>query len=53
MKDDKELLLKELKKLQKEYDIESGHAEADNLLLEYIGDSDIEEAYNAIQKWYA
>jgi hypothetical protein len=29
------------------------HEEADNLLLEYIDDQDITEAFNAIEKWYS
>lgn len=29
------------------------HEEADDLLLEYIDDVEITEAYDAIHKWYA
>jgi hypothetical protein len=32
---------------------EEGHYEADALLVEYINDPDITEAYNAIPKWFA
>lgn len=35
------------------YDLESSHLEADNLLLEYINDEAVTEAYNDIDKWYA
>ena len=31
----------------------SDHPEADDLLLELIGDPDISAAFNAIEKWYA
>lgn len=34
-------------------DEEVGHKEADNLLLEYINDHDITEAFNRIPKWYS
>ncbi len=33
-------------------DSERGHARADVLLLEYIGDSDVTAAFDAIEKWY-
>jgi hypothetical protein len=34
-------------------DPEGGHAEADRLLLRFIGDDEITEAFEAIEKWYA
>lgn len=34
-------------------DNESSHIQADKLLIEFINDPDIAEAYNAIDKWYA
>jgi len=34
-------------------DAENWHSEADSLLLEFINDKDIEEAYEKIDKWYA
>lgn len=35
------------------YDNENGHIEADELLLEYIADKDITDAFEAVEKWYA
>ncbi len=54
----KEVLLKEklieyLKELKNHCDTESAHIEADNLLLEYINDDEITEAFKDIDKWYA
>ena len=34
-------------------DAEDWHIEADDLLLEYINDKDIKDAYDNISKWYA
>lgn len=34
-------------------DEETDHYEADQLLLEYIGDKKVSRAYNAIDKWYS
>lgn len=34
-------------------DVESDHANADAVLLELIDDDEIQEAYDAIDKWYA
>lgn len=34
-------------------DPEIDHIKADGLLLEFIGDADIEAAYDAVSKWYA
>lgn len=34
-------------------DVEHDHAEADDLLIEYINDPEIEKAYDRIEKWYA
>jgi hypothetical protein len=34
-------------------DPEHAHAEADALLLSYIGDADVTEAFDAVEKWYA
>ncbi len=50
---DKDFLLAELRKLNTGSDIEYNHVEADDLLLEYIGDGDIEEAYRKITRYYA
>jgi hypothetical protein len=50
----KEELIKKLLKIAFEgSDEEHDHVEADDLLIEYINDSDIKEAYEAIIKWYA
>ena len=46
-------LLEALRKCAQDSDTEGAHAEADGLLLEYINDSEITEAYNAIEKWFA
>ena len=35
------------------YDQENAHLEADNLIIEYIDDKEIQEAYDNIGKWYA
>ena len=50
----KEELITELKTIKdNNSDIEQGHGEADQLLLEYINDEDIASAFNDIEKWYA
>ena len=48
-------LLSELFKLQdaSRDDAEIAHEDADNLLLEYIDDIDIREAFKGITRWYA
>jgi len=52
---DKDTLLKELDKLHcKKYeDFEEGHIKADELLIKYINDKDIEEAFENVGKWYS
>jgi hypothetical protein len=35
------------------YDTKAAHIEADRLLVEYIDDKDIAEAFDSIGKWYA
>ena len=35
------------------FDVEHDHVEADDLLIQYINDPDITEAFDAIKKWYA
>ena len=50
---DKNELLRKLKLLEKDGDTETAHATADDLLLEWIDDPEITEAYNRIDKWYA
>jgi hypothetical protein len=49
----KEELLIKLKELLQNNDTEKVHVIADKLLLEYINDTEIEEAYGNIHKWYA
>ena len=34
-------------------DPEENHIEADELLLEFINDEDVKEAFQSIYKWYA
>ena len=34
-------------------DPDGDHQRADEALLEYIGDTEVTEAYNAIYKWYS
>jgi hypothetical protein len=34
-------------------DPESDHADADEALLDYVGDAEIREVYNSIEKWDA
>ncbi len=36
-----------------EYDPERSHSDADDLLLEFIGDPEVKEIYDQIDKWYA
>ena len=49
----KDTLLQALRALQDNDDYEVAHGEADNLLVEYINDPEIAEAYAKIGKWYA
>jgi hypothetical protein len=49
----KEELLVKLRDLVEDNPGEENHMEADGLLLEYINDPEITEAYRAIDKWYA
>ena len=47
-------LIEKLRKIQEDtWDKEKNHGEADDLLLAYIGDEDITDAFNDIEKWYA
>jgi hypothetical protein len=48
----RERLLKILRECQNS-DPEGGHLEADDALLDYIGDDEIREAFERIRKWYA
>jgi hypothetical protein len=49
----REKLISRLKELGEESTSEEGHGEADDLLIEYINDPEIKEAYENIGKWYA
>jgi hypothetical protein len=49
----KEELLVRLSILAKHDDPEVAHGEADDLLIEYINDPEIKEAFGKIDKWYA
>ena len=49
----KEELLAELEEATENLDTECAHGDADDALLEYIGDTDIAEVYNRVPKWYA
>lgn len=46
-------LLRELVKCAANSDTEDAHYAADRLLLGYIRDLDITEAYDSVRKWYA
>lgn len=49
----RDVLLKKLKELQTDGDTESAHSDADSALIAFIGDDEIREEYNKIDKWYA
>ncbi len=49
----KEELVAKLKELSNNLDIEDSHIKADELLLEYIDDIDIINAYHKLERWYA
>ena len=49
----KDELIKQLKDLLANKDQEMAHVEADDLLLKFINDKEISEAYESIEKWYA
>lgn len=46
-------LVARLKELQSCGDPEIAHGEADDVLLEFIGDPEVSNAFNAIDRWYA
>lgn len=52
---DREELLRRLKECREKYgnDPEAAHSRADEALLEYINDSEVTAAYEAITMWYA
>ena len=49
----KDTLLQALRALQDNDDYEMAHGEADDLLVKFINDPEIAEAYEKIGKWYA
>jgi hypothetical protein len=49
----KEELIEKLKELHGSTDPEMSHSCADDLLLDYIGDEDVDAAYRAVPAWYA
>ena len=49
----KEELIVKLKELHGSGDTEAVHGIADDLLLKYINDKEIAEAYEKVPKWYA
>lgn len=46
-------LLASLRALHGDRDTEAAHSLADDLLVEYIDDPEITEAFKAVEKWYA
>lgn len=48
----KEWLILKLNELTSS-DVEANHCDADSLLLDYINDPEITEAYDKVEKWYA
>ncbi len=46
-------LLDTLRELQDSGDTEIAHHSADNALVEFINDKEIEDAYDQVPKWYA
>ena len=45
--------LAEAQRLSDTDDVESGHMDADDALLEYINIPEVTEAYHRVRKWYA
>lgn len=50
---DKKNLIEELETCIETGDVESQHAKADRLLIEFIDDKEIKNAYDKIYKWYS
>lgn len=50
---EKQDLLDKLKLLEQSGDYEAAHFDADRMLLQYINDPDISEAFKSVPKWYA
>lgn len=49
----KDELIEALKDCEEADDTEQAHVKADQLLLAYINDSSVTEAFEAIYKWYS
>lgn len=47
------VLVEKLKELQNYDDGERAHIDADELLLDFIADDNVREAYKKITRWYA
>lgn len=47
-----EELIKQLNDLNNDCDCEKAHRKADGLLLEFINDEEITDAFDEIEKWY-
>jgi hypothetical protein len=49
----KEQLIQKLRELQLQGDVERTHRDADQALLDFIGDEEVKKEFDAIEKWYA
>lgn len=49
----KEELIEQLNSLSDDSDVEGNHIEADELLIAYINDEDVKQAFESISKWYS
>jgi uncharacterized protein involved in tellurium resistance len=49
----KQELIEALKKCAAMSDNENAHIQADQLLLDFIGDDEIRQAFNSILRWHA
>ncbi len=49
----KQELIEKLKELHDNFDVEVAHVKADDLIIEFINDEEIKEAYDNVPKWYA
>lgn len=46
-------IAKQCKDVEKRYDADEAHCDADMILLEYINDEEIREAWHSVPKWYS
>lgn len=49
----KDELIKRLRACAEDHDIEVAHKATDDLILEYLADPEIRDAYDSVSKWYA